>query len=280
MSFRVVTALLLASVLCPPTQAQYFRPAQRAFNTTNQPSAVAPRSAGIGADEKLTVGTFNLTPQKPITDNIEQVRNMATNMVDVVRTMLYAQEGEAAANAAGRRMWFDRDTLQLTITDYPTNIRIVSDYLKAVLRQGDTKTRSEIVYPKHQNAGDMSDLIGRVTNANGQGAQGGQAATGMSVTRTLRVEGELVFRDLRIRVTQIQPGSNANLRNDGTVQMTVRTPTTSEDRSIQAFHSEFIENYEINVMEVRSSGNGEGSARIEVRYNPAATGTTGVMPGR
>lgn len=226
--------------------------------------------------QKLQVATFNLTPKEQLQENIEQVRDLAQNVVTVVKTILYAQSTESAAASEGRRYWYDDNTLQLTVTDYPENLRIVGDYINSLPQIGTRKQKSEIVFLKHQTAGDLQGLLDRVLNLSAQQPSQTGAAAGNSVTRTLRVEGELVFRDLRIRVTQIQAGSNANLRNDGTVQLTVRTPTTSEDRSIQAFHSEFIEDYEINVMEVRSSGNGEGSARIEVRYNPAATGVTGV----
>ena len=61
--------------------------------------------------------------------------------------------------------------------------------------------------------------------------------------------------------------------NDDSVELVVRTPTISEDRTIEEFRSEFIDNYEVNVIEVRPSGAvNQGSARIEVSYNPLATG--------
>src|SRR5690242_18730231 len=80
----------------------------------------------------LTVATFNLTPPEPLGDNVEQARQVADSTLTVIRTLLYSQMGEAAAASVGRRMWFDRNTLQLTVTDTPENIRTITDYIKSV----------------------------------------------------------------------------------------------------------------------------------------------------
>jgi hypothetical protein len=224
------------------------------------------------------VSTFNLTPREPLKDNIEQARAMATNMVTVVKTLLYAQSGEQEAMREGRRLWFDQNTLQLTVTDYPENLRRVSDYIRATAT-GQPKQKSEIVYLKHQSSSDMQGFLNStlgLTAAAGASEQGGE-----SVVRTLRVEGELVFHDIRIRITKVNE-NDVNDDNDDSVEMVVRTATNSEDRTIDEFHSEFIDNYEINVIEVRPSGTpGEGSAKIEIRLAPTATGTVApVVPVR
>lgn len=234
-------------------------------------TAPVAQSPGGGA-VPLRVATYNLTPRAPLSDNIELARQMGDSVVEVVKTMLYAQGGEAAANALGRRLWYDRNTLTLTVCDTPENLRLVSDYIKSVTTLPADRTKSEIVFLKHQSADEMADVLQRVTGV--ETGAGGQE-TGMSVTKTLRVEGELTFRDLRIRVTRVNENDAAD-RNDDSVELVVRTPTTSEDRTIDEFRSEFIDDYEINVLEVRPSGTpGEGSARIEVRYNPQTTGALG-----
>lgn len=218
---------------------------------------------------KLDVGTYNLTPREPLGDNLQQARDLAENVVTVVKTILYSQSTESAASAEGRRLWYDPNTLQLTVTDYPENLQLVGNYIRSLPIYGRT-TRSEIIMLKHQTAATMQDLLQRVLGLAADLSGGTQA--GNSITKTLRVEGELVFRDLRIRVVRINE-NDANDRNDDSVDLVVRTPTTSEDRTIQEYRSEFIDNYEINVIDVRPSGTpGEGSARIQVLYNPAASG--------
>ncbi|MBX7246051.1 MAG: tetratricopeptide repeat protein [Candidatus Sumerlaeaceae bacterium] len=222
-------------------------------------------------NQKLQVATFNLTPRTPIDENVEQARDMAQNVVTVVKTILYSQSTESAAAAEGRRYWYDPNTLTLTVTDYPDNLQAVSDYIRALAPLG-KKQKSDIVFLKHQTASELSELINRVLGlASSEPSDQGGSSGGQSVTKTLRPEGELTFRDLRIRVTKINQ-NDVNDKNDDDVEMVLRTPTTSEDRTIKEFRSEFIDDYEINVIEVRPSGNNEGSARIEVRYNPQSTG--------
>jgi len=230
------------------------------------------RTGGLG------VATYNLTPKVPIRDNQEQVRQMAQSSVTVIKTLLYSQSGEAAAAAAGRRMWFDPNTLVLTITDTPENLRMVGDYIRSLSTVGPANRKSELLYLKHQNAAEMQSLLERVTGAQSSGAA---STEGQTVTKTLRVEGELLFRDLRIRVVRIE-GGDINDDNDDSVNMVVRTGTTSEDRTIQEFRSDFVDEYEINVIEVRPSNSpGEGSARIEVRYVPnRGLGGVGVQPAQ
>jgi hypothetical protein len=225
----------------------------------------------------LSVATYNLTPRVPLKENVEQSRQLAQSTVTVVKTLLYAQSGESAANAAGRRMWFDPNTLQLTVVDTPENLRTVGDFIKSNPTMGSARQRSEIMFLKHQNSGDMQDLLGRVMGTKSGADTGAAGATGNSVTKTLRVEGELTFRDIKIRVTKVND-NDLNNKNDDSVEMVVRTATTSEDRTITEFHSDFLDQYEINVIEVRpSSTPGEGSARIEVRYNPQ-TGAGAAVP--
>jgi type II secretory pathway component GspD/PulD (secretin) len=70
--------------------------------------------------------------------------------------------------------------------------------------------------------------------------------------------------------------NDANDRNDDSVELIINTPTTSEERTIDEYKSEFVDDYEISVLEVRPSGTaGQGTAKIQVRYNPVATGVAG-----
>ena len=186
--------------------------------------------------QTLKVATFNLTPRAPLSENLEQTRDLAQNIVTVVKTILYSQSTESAAAAEGRRYWYDPNTLQLTITDYPSNLQVVSDYIRS-LPIFEQKLKSEIIFLKHQTAEDLANLLNQVLGL-GETARGG-TQTGNAVTKTLRVEGELTFRDLRIRVTRINENDAAN-KNDDSVDLVIRTPTTSEDRTIEEFRSEFI----------------------------------------
>ncbi len=233
-------------------------------------------------NQQLQVATFNLTPREPLSDNIEQVREMAQNIVTVVKTLLYAKSSESAAAAEGRRYWYDPNTLQLTIVDYPDNLRIVSDYIRSLPTLG-KKQKSEIIFLKHQTASEMSDLISRVLGLSAQEPTGGAAQRGNQITRTVSVSGgtpqEIVFRDLRLRASKINE-NDANDRNDDSIELIINTPTTSEERTIDEYKSEFIDDYEIAVLEVRPSGTaGQGTAKLQIRYAPQGTGVAGIGAG-
>jgi hypothetical protein len=259
---RFLILLIVASFVGAPSVGD----AQSRFQRRGNPAFLLEPDG-----ERLEVATYNLTPRGPLGEDIEQTRALGSSIVEVVKTLLYAQTGESAANARGRKLWYDRNTLQLTVTDYPSNLRVVSDYIRSVMSAG-AKKRSEIIHLKHQEAGQLQDTLNRVMGLETAAARTGG---GDSITKTLRVEGELTFRDLRIRVTRINDNDVAD-KNDDSVEMVIRTPTTSEDRTIEEFRSEFIDDYELNVIEVKPSGTpGEGSAKLEVRFNPRNTTTVG-----
>lgn len=88
----------------------------------------------------------------------------------------------------------------------------------------------------------------------------------LTITRWLRVGDDLRFRDLVLRLARVYE-NNPNDKRDDSVRLIVRTPISSRDFSIREFHSEFIDDYEIAVVEVDPAGRpGYGKARIQIRY--------------
>lgn len=226
-------------------------------------------------DQSLGVQSYSLIPREPIgPENVEQARDMAQSIVTVVKTILYSQSGEEAAAAAGRRFWYDPNTLQLTITDIPDNLSIVSDYIKSLPTLSSSEQKSEIIWLKHQTAPEMKGLLEQVLGLTG--GVGGSVSSGNSVTKTLRTEGELVFGDLRVRVREIRgaakgSGQNAT-QNQRTATLIVRTATNSQDVTLDEFATEFVDEYELTAEEIRPSGqdDGEGSIRLRVAVSPNA----------
>jgi len=88
----------------------------------------------------------------------------------------------------------------------------------------------------------------------------------VSITRWMRVGNDLRFRDLVLRLVRVYE-NNPNDKREDSVRLIVRTPVSSRDFHIVEYHSEFLEDYEIAVIDVEPSGRpGYGKARIQVRY--------------
>lgn len=233
-------------------------------------------------DQTLGVQTYSLIPREPIgPENVEQARDMAQSIVTVVKTILYSQSGEESAAAEGRRFWYDPNTLQLTITDFPNNLEIVSDYLKSLPTLSASEQKSEIIWLKHQTASEMKGLLDQVLGLNGTGIGGGSAASGNEITKTVRKEGELVFGDLRIRVRRIE-GNDENDDSDDSADLIVRTATSSQDLTLEEYQTEFVDEYEITAEDIRPSTNsteeGDGSVRLHVAVSAAGVYGAGFGP--
>jgi len=220
------------------------------------------------SEEDIEVYTVNLTPRDIFKANPEQVETFARNIKEVVETMLYHDKGMAQARAEGRRLWFDPATLQLTITDSPSNIRKVAEFIQS-LPQLEPKRRSKIIFLEYANAGDLASQIEEILGI-GPGVAAGGAAAGNEATFTLRVEDERTFRDLNVRLTRVNENDPID-DNDDSCELVVRTSTAqSSDLTIDEYHSETFEDYEILVEDVKPSPTpGEGRVKIRVTYRPA-----------
>ena len=228
---------------------------------------------------ELEVYTVNLTPRNVLTENKEMVAAWASDIVEVIDTMLYHDPGREESRKAGRRRWFDENTLQLTITDTPANIRKVAEFVEA-LPQLEPKMRSKILFLENALAGDLASRLEEVLGIAAAGGVTG-AAQGNEASLSMRVEDERTFRDLSIRLVRVEE-NNFGDENDDSCQMVVRLRSgPSSDLSIVEYRSETFEEYEIYAEKVDpSSVPGEGRARIRVTYRPelAPGGPTEVLP--
>ena len=94
------------------------------------------------------------------------------------------------------------------------------------------------------------------------------AERGISMTKTVRVEDTLEFRDLRLVVIRVNE-NNVIDELDDSVELVVNTPLTSQDMTIEEFRSEFIDDYEVSVPDIKPSGRpGYVRAKITIRYLP------------
>jgi type II secretory pathway component GspD/PulD (secretin) len=232
-------------------------------------------------EDRLGIEVFSLIPREELLENREQLQAFGDQVVTVIRTFLYAEIGESESRRQGRRLWYDPALLNLTIVDTQSNLREVADFI-AGLPQLAQEERFEFILLQHADAGDIAGQINRFLGID-TSAQGGSGGSGEEVTRSIRVDDELEFRDLTIRALRVNE-NDANDDNDDNIELVIRTPTESRDVTIEEFRSEFIGDYELTALEVRPSGTpGEGSARLEVRFVPAGgtggAGTQGAATG-
>ncbi len=230
-------------------------------------------------EEKLVAEVFDITPQGISQENIAQAEDFGKYVTTVVENMLYAKTGKSAAEAEGRRLWLrsyveppNTPKMTLTVVDYPSNIEAVADLIARLpeIKKGE---RSEIIYLKYAKASDMSSYLDTVLGVSAAPAVSAVAGA-QQVTKSLRVNQEIVFRELSFRLTRVNENDIAN-ENDDSAEFVARTPTTSQDITIEEFRSEFIDEYEIIVEDIKPSGTpGQGRARVTLRYNPA--GRTGM----
>lgn len=219
--------------------------------------------------DELSVATFNLTPVLEFEDNPDLIRAFADQVRQVVETLLYARMGRTQAEREGRRIWYDPATLQLTITDTPDRLQIVQDYIES-LPQIRSRRRSKIIFLDHASASELVSQIEAFLGIEGGGAT--STSGGNEVTKNMRVEDELDFNGAFFRVTRVNE-NDAIDENDDSVELVVRTGTTSQDVTVEEFRSEFVEDFEIVAEDVEPSNTtGEGRARLTIRYVPEEGG--------
>jgi len=222
--------------------------------------------------DDIEIGKWsNLVPRGEAAKDTEYLKTYFSNIVETIETMLYSREGRAAAAEKGRKLWYDENLLSITITDTKENIEKVNTYI-ASLDIVDAGEQSKVVFLKYQEPSELSTLLdevyGRVSS--GTGAGGGEIWR--TSLRTGRKEAEWAGKDFRIRLVRIEENDEDD-DNDDTAEFVVTTQVSNANPTIEEFRSEFITGangeYEITVLDISPSGDNEGRARIEVRFNPA-----------
>ncbi|MCC5876183.1 MAG: hypothetical protein JJU11_08210, partial [Candidatus Sumerlaeia bacterium] len=223
--------------------------------------------------DEINVKTWNLTPVLGFENNDDLANAFADNVVQVVSTLLYSREGRSRAERDSRRLWYDRATRQLTITDYPDQLEKVETYIQS-LPQIRTRRQSKIFFLEWATASEITNDIESFLGITPTTGTPGDATTD-EVTRSLRVQQDFDFRGANFRVTRVNE-NDVNDPNDDSVELVVRTGQSTQEVTIVQFRSEFIDDYEIIAEDIRpSSTPGEGRARLTFRYVPERGGGGG-----
>ena len=200
-----------------------------------RPEATTTQSVVMtSATAALATETYDLAPDHLFPHKSEPLRKMGANICEILEAMLGLPETDTSKTLA-RRMVYDRDAVKVTITDTPANLARASEFIRSI----DAPAASLVSYYR-----EFSEATSR--------------------TRVISVEGEMTFKDVRLRVTRIDK-NNEQDPSDDAVEMVVRTPETSEDLALTAGKSRRYGPYVIKALEVRPSLTlGEGAAQIEI----------------
>ena len=133
---------------------------QRAEQLMRDRSFVTDIEAG-----RLDVATFNLAPREVLRLKDTDREKFAAKVEEVTKTILYSDTGMREAREKGRKIWFDKETMQLTITDYSTNIRKVADYINS-LKEISSRQRSKIIFLKYANANEVAERLEQNSDLN------------------------------------------------------------------------------------------------------------------
>ncbi|NQU42187.1 hypothetical protein HQ520_02805 [bacterium] len=230
--------------------------------------------------QELDVAVFVIVPREEVQEDPTLAATFFAQVKEVVETMLYAREGKEAARLKGRRTWWDDvdpTVKQMTIIDYPDRIQIVSDYLDS-LGQLEQRLREEIVFLSYLDVEDDISDIRQLLGLEAAAATSSGGGDGLSQTFTLRTDGQVTFRDLRILLRRVNE-NDVNLDNDDSCTLVVNTPTTSQEITLDELGvANFVEDYRFYAEDVRPSGNNEGTARVQITYAPAELAAQAVEP--
>ncbi len=231
----------------------------------------------ILADEKLLqvissgeieIGRWNLTPIDALEKSGDTLREYFLNHVDVIETMLYSANSKSEAMKEGRRIWVDEILLTITITDTAERIEAISNYI-AGLELIEVPRKSEIVFLKHadvdQLASDLREVLG-IESSTGRSGE-----TWNTTVRVGRDEKEWSGHDFRIRLLSVEPNDEWD-DNDDSAEFLIVTDASSDELQMDEFVTDFVlggtGEYEVTPTEIDWRGGSEGSARIEVRFQP------------
>lgn len=224
-------------------------------------------------DHQMEIVNFSLVPRDVESSNPDQINAFTNRIVESVQTFLYSQNGIKAAQAEGRRMWFDTASLQMTLVDTPDNIQRVGKFIDSL---------PELRHEKHQNVLRLSHAVAEQMASDLAEVLGAQNPSetkrgGEEVMRRLRRGDQFTFHDLRIRLMRVEE-NDPNDRNDDECELSINTGTQVSTITLRELDTQFFEDYEITAEDVQPSGGatattggttanrGEGTVRLRIRY--------------
>lgn len=222
-------------------------------------------------NEKIDLANFSLVPRDVENINNDEIRAFTSRVVEAIKVFLYSQEGETQAAAEGRKVFYDPNTLQLTVVDTPTNIARVAKYIDSLPELGQ-KTRQDVIFLNYAVAEDLSSSLERILKLTTGGAGSGKSG-GNEVVLQMRRGDSRQFQNLRIRVVRVEP-NDVNDRKDDSVELSVNNGANVSQITLRNLDTQYQDEYELTAEDVvASSGQpGEGRARIRIRYVPQALG--------
>ncbi|HOE97079.1 MAG TPA: hypothetical protein PLS90_04535 [Candidatus Sumerlaeota bacterium] len=215
-------------------------------------------------DEELDLANFNLIPR-----DWEKVdEEFIANVVEMIEVFLYGREGRSAAEAQGRRLTFDDATLTLSIIDTPSRLEDVGTYINS-LPQFQSESQQEIVFLKYQIAEELAANLERILNLTSTGGAFGTG--GSEIVMQLRRGEEQTFQNARFRAIEFQgatTGSQDDDRYDQEVRLQVIYGGQVNETSIRELTTTQVEDFEITGEDITANENGNGRARLRIRYIP------------
>lgn len=247
---------------------------------------ILPLFTSLKGRGKLEARVFDIIRPQGEEQNLELDRKFFMDTYEVITTILYADEGEAAAHAKGRRIWPKADELediqqfQITVTDYVDRLQTLAEYLDRIGEPDDDMSEyvADIKFQiADALAGDLNTVLGLSGDTN---ASSSSSEDEISFTLS-NPEKERTFRDLTIRLIRIESSgsgsstgstgsSSSSSYDDQSAEFNITISgrgATSQRSTIREYESEMIDDYEVTCEEIRTGG-GEagGRAKVRIRY--------------
>lgn len=178
---------------------------------------------------QITTETYNLAPLASFPRKTAQVLKMADCTVEVIKGMLYSKTAESTVGVGGRDYVYDRENLLLTLHDTRENLWAIGSYLASL--DGPALPPSNPV------------MFGQLSAAD-----------------------ELCLRDLTVHVSRFNR-EYSDAGTTETVEIAVRTPSSSKDLALRKGESELVDDYLVTVIHIEKSDQGD-SAIIRAEFHP------------
>lgn len=227
-------------------------------------------------NEELEIASYLLVPASIESKGSDEIEAFTSNVIEMIKTLLYALDGESAARAQGRRLWYDEGSMHLSLIDTPRNINRVGNYINS-LPELQQRRQQKIVYLKFGIAEELATELSIILDLRGSRTAGGRFGVEQVIKRLQRGD-EFEIRGIRIRVTRVNENDAAD-REDDSVELTIIQGTRTNNIRLQELDTTFVQleggELEITAEDIQASGGGdasqnvgEGLARLLFRFLP------------
>ena len=167
-----------------------------------------------------------LVPRDIESNTSDQIQTFNTKVIEAIEVFLYSQDGKSQAAEEGRKLFYDKAAMQLTVVDSPTNISRVAQIHWTPCPNSARRFVRKWSSPSSPWPRIWPPVLSACSTSPPRAGPDGKDS-GEEIVMKLRRGEDRQFRNIRVRLIRVEK-NNVDDRKDDSAELSVNTGTPGQ----------------------------------------------------